>query len=208
MVERANRHRRPCALVTDIDTRFLEAMKLPNVEVRRHNIASDPLPEGVFDLVHARLVLLHLPERGRVLDRLVKALKLGGWLVDEEFDSLSMPADPAVSPGEVRLKMRAAMGRLVAERGVDARFGRTLFGRLRARGLVEVGAEACAFMWQGRSAGARLWRANFEQLSGDMIDKGYITKEELEKDLARLEDMDFLTPSPIMWTARGRLPPA
>lgn len=51
-------------LVTDIDTRFLDTLSLPNVEVRRHNIVADPMPEGAFDLVHARLVLSHLPRAG------------------------------------------------------------------------------------------------------------------------------------------------
>jgi len=193
-------------LVTDIDTRFLETLNLPNIEVRRHNIASDPLPEGAFDLVHARLVLMHLPERERVLARLVAALKPEGWLVDEEFDALSMPADPGVNPREVFLKTHAAMDRLLTGRGADPRFGRTLFTRLGAHGLVDVAAEARAFMWQGRSVGSKLWRANFEQLREDLIGAGYVTKEELEQDLARLEDPDFLTPSPVMWTAWGRHP--
>jgi SAM-dependent methyltransferase len=123
-------------LVTDIDTRFLETLNVPNIEVRRHNIASDPLPEGAFDLVHASLVLIHLPELERVLARLVGVLKPEGWLVDEEFDALSMPADPGVNPREVFLKTRAAMERLLTGRGADPCFGRTLFTRLGATGLL------------------------------------------------------------------------
>jgi 2-polyprenyl-3-methyl-5-hydroxy-6-metoxy-1,4-benzoquinol methylase len=41
-------------LATDIDTRYLESLQRPNLEARRHNIAVDPLPEGEFDLIHAR----------------------------------------------------------------------------------------------------------------------------------------------------------
>src|SRR5882724_8873761 len=48
-------------LVTDLDPRFLEKLEASNLEVRRHNIVSDPLPEATFDLIHARLVLIHLP---------------------------------------------------------------------------------------------------------------------------------------------------
>jgi trans-aconitate methyltransferase len=80
--------------------------------VRLHNIVTDPLPEASFDLIHARLVLVHLPEREKVLARLMAALKPGGWLVDEEFDS-SMSPDPAVNPAEVRSKTFLAMGRIV-----------------------------------------------------------------------------------------------
>jgi len=48
------------------------------MEIRRHNIVSDPLPDAAFDLIHARLVLIHIPEREKVLARLVAALKPGG----------------------------------------------------------------------------------------------------------------------------------
>src|ERR1700737_4409193 len=50
-------------LVTDIDPRFLESLHLPNTEISRHNIATDPLAQAAFDLVHARLVLVHVVER-------------------------------------------------------------------------------------------------------------------------------------------------
>src|SRR2546429_2803316 len=53
-------------LATDIDPRFLETLKVPNLEVRRHDIVSDPLPEETFDLIHARLVLVHLPQWQKV----------------------------------------------------------------------------------------------------------------------------------------------
>jgi hypothetical protein len=39
-----------------------------------------------------------------------------------------------------------------------------------------------------------------------MIDAGYITEEEFDQDIARLNDPGFLMPSPIMWTAWGRRP--
>src|SRR5258708_22948748 len=39
-------------LATDINTRFLDALDLPNLEVRLHNIVTDELPVNSFDLVH------------------------------------------------------------------------------------------------------------------------------------------------------------
>jgi SAM-dependent methyltransferase len=195
-------------LVTDLDPRFLEAAKLPNVEVRRHNIVTDPLPEGAFDLVHSRLVLLHLPERDKALRRMIAALKPGGWLVDEEFDSASLLADPVANPAEVLPKTQLALMRVVEDRGVERRCGRLVLGRLRAHGLVATGAEARIFMWQSGSAGTSLMGANFQQLRADMIKAGYITEDEFEQDLAHLQASDFLTLSPIMWTAWGRRPQA
>jgi SAM-dependent methyltransferase len=194
-------------LVTDIDTRFLESLEIPNLEVRRHDIINDPLPEATFDLVHSRLVLLHLPEREKALARMVAALKPGGWLVDEEFDASSMPPNAVVNPGEVLLKALIGTRRVMQDKGADDRtFARQLFSRLRAHGLVEVAAEASIFMWNSGSPGVSLLRANFEQLRSNMIDAGYITEEEFNHDIARLDDPNFMMPSPIMWTVWGRRP--
>jgi hypothetical protein len=96
------------------------------------------------------------------------------------------------------------MMRLVEDRGVERRYGRQLLGRLRAQGLVAVGAEGRVLMWQAGTAGTSLMRANYLQLRADMIDAGYINEEEFVEDLTRLEAADFLTLSPIMWTAWGR----
>jgi SAM-dependent methyltransferase len=191
-------------VVTDIDTRFLESLKLPNLEVWRHNIVSDPLPETAFDLVHARLVLVHIQDKEKVLAKLIAALKPGGWLVSEEFDSDSAPPDPAVSPSEVLLKTHVAMARLMADRGFQRRYGRLLFGRFRANGLVSVGAEARLFMVRSGSPGSSLVRANYQQLREAMINANYITAPEFEQDLARLDDPNFMMPSSIMWAAWGQ----
>src|SRR5882724_9938718 len=91
-------------VATDIDPRFLKALNHPLVEVWQHNIVSDPLPEAAFDLVHARLVLIHVPQREEVLRRMIRALKPGGWLLSEEFDSASLIPDPGVNPGETLLQ--------------------------------------------------------------------------------------------------------
>jgi SAM-dependent methyltransferase len=190
-------------LATDIDPRFLETLKHPNIEILRHNIASDPLPEVAFDLVHARLVLLHIPQREQALERMIAALKPGGWLVAEEYDSASMPPDPAVSPGEVLLKTHVAMMRIFEEAGVNRYYGRQLFARLRAHGLTRVAAEARGFMFERGSPGASMLRTNYHQLRAAMIDGHYITQRQFDEDLARLDEPDFIMPSGILWSAWG-----
>jgi len=71
---------------------------------------------------------------------------------------------------------------------------------------VSVGAEARAFMWQQGSPGAALLRATYEQLRGAMIDGKYITPQQFEEDVARLDDPDFLMPSATLWSGWGRRP--
>ena len=193
-------------LATDIDTRFLDALARPILEIRRHDIASDPLPEGAFDLIHTRLVLVHLPNRDAALSRLVAALKPGGWLVVEEFGAPAMLPEPALDPAEVPLKAQQLLVQVVAARGVDAHYGRAVAGRLQACGLVNIGAEGHVFRITGGSAGAPVVRAGIEQLREAILAIGRITEQEFNADLARLADPAQAWPSQLLWATWGQRP--
>jgi SAM-dependent methyltransferase len=192
-------------VVTDIDPRFLESLNLPNTEVLRHNIVTDPLPEAAYDLVHARLVLTHIPQREAVLARLAASLKPGGWLIDEEID-ISIIPDPASFPGEVHSKTFDAMLQVMKQSGVDHRFGRRLFHLLRGLGLLNVAAEGRTSAWTGGSAGVSILRANYEQLRDGILRTGFVTEQEFERDLLQLNDPSFMMASPVLWSAWGQRP--
>src|SRR5262245_13869653 len=66
-------------VATDLNPRFLNALDYPNLEVRQHNIVEDELESEAFDFVHTRAVLTFIGERSTALDRIVSALKPGGW---------------------------------------------------------------------------------------------------------------------------------
>src|SRR5262249_34886433 len=119
-----------CVVATDIDTRFLEALDYPNLEVRRHDIVTDELEEGAVDLVQARAVLIHLAEPKRALRRMVAGLKSGGWLLVEEGDSTSVApqTDANTREGRLLLRLRDAMFATYAAAGVDWHYGRRLYG--------------------------------------------------------------------------------
>ncbi len=70
----------------DIDTRFIDHLASDTVDVRCLDIRSHDLPPGEFDLVHARLVLVHLSDRRDILHKLVQTLRPGGWIVIEDYE--------------------------------------------------------------------------------------------------------------------------
>jgi SAM-dependent methyltransferase len=192
-------------LATDIDTRFLDSLHLANLEVRRHDIATEPLPTGAFDLVHARLVLQHVPARDVALARLASSLKAGGWLVIEDFDARrALCCEPELDPAEVPLKTHAILARLTAAHGVDRAYGRRLPARMRALGLTDIDAEGRTFRWVGGSPGAAVVKAGLEQLRGPILATGEVTEADFEADLARLDDPTFACPSPTLWAVWGR----
>ena len=87
-------------VATDVDTRYLSRLELPNLEVIEHNILEDPidvLRPGSFDLVCSRLMLFHLKGRQeQAIRQMAACLRPGGWLLDEDADwGTATPVDPA-----------------------------------------------------------------------------------------------------------------
>ena len=73
-------------LAVDLDPKFLSETERPNVPVVRTDIRAAQLPHESFDVVHARYVLIHLPDCEVALTKMFDSLKPGGWLVLEEPD--------------------------------------------------------------------------------------------------------------------------
>jgi len=197
-------------LVTDIEPRFIGGCRgLVNVEVRRHDIGIDPLPESAFGLIHARLVLMHVPQRHRALERIVQALAPGGWIVIEDFDPRLLDRTiPAADEAEAARysKMASSFWRLMDERGFDAEWSRGLYRRLKTVGLIEVGMEGHLAVREGGGLGTGLDAANFAHMRREAVARGLTTGVEIDAVLACLAKPDFAIFSPVMFTAWGRRP--
>lgn len=194
-------------LATDINTRFLDALDLPNLEVRRHDIVHDDLPEGEFDLVHARLLLTHLAERDTALQRMVKALKPGGWLLVEEMDCLTWTPDPSGDPAAVALFLKgtSVIDQIMSSAGVDLYYGRRLFGEVRTRGLIDLGAEGRVLMIHGGTPNAQELRLTAEQLlSRGTTSAELLSEQERSEYLALLERPDFVWMGQMIMAVWGR----
>jgi SAM-dependent methyltransferase len=192
-------------VATDLETRWLEPMAGPNCEVRRHDVTADPVEESSYDLVHARLVLMHLPARDAVVAKLAAALRPGGWLVLEDYDLLTIDAShpPHAEWGTVS---RASRGLLDAV-GADTAYGRKLVDVLRARGLVDINAEGILHLQ--RAPDAAEWLAPLlEQLRDPMIASGAATAADLDEVHRELDDgqSPLSVFTPLLVSACGRRP--
>ncbi|GAB2831396.1 class I SAM-dependent methyltransferase [Streptomyces daliensis] len=194
--------------VTDIEPRWMESGPQPqNLRLLRHDVAHDPLPEGEFDLVHARLVLVHVPERRQALSRLVRALRPGGRLVLEEFDCGWVPVlaapDPAAKDLFERVHARILM--LLEASGGDPLWGRKVVQAMADGGLEHMSATVFAQAWPGKSAGIDLHRANAEQLMDDLLASG-LSEREFHAFLDLLQDPALVVNSYPLLSAAGRRP--
>ena len=199
-------------LATDIDPRFMlqdGSANPANMEVRVHDIVTDSLPEGVYDLIHARLVLIWLPTRLSVLDKLVKALRPGGWLLIEDYDTRLVPPELAAPDATVAAKfakMKDALLELMTRRGLGHTYARELHHRLRERGLVLVESHGAIATFAGGSPGADLQQANFHQVHKAAIEAGLVSEAEFEEVMVLLCDPQFTAFTPTMFSAMGRKP--
>ncbi|NUP19258.1 MAG: methyltransferase domain-containing protein [Streptomyces sp.] len=194
--------------VTDLEPRWAATRtRPPQVRLLRHDIVRAPLPGSGYDLVHARLVLLHLPERLSVLRRLVSALRPGGWLVLEEFDCGWTPvlAAPDEETARVFERVHATLLGLLEQAGADPLWGRRVFGAMRAAGLTDLAATVYAEAWPGGGAGIALHRHNADQVEGGLAAAG-ITGRELARFRAALADPVFVVNSYPLVSVRGRRP--
>jgi SAM-dependent methyltransferase len=154
----------PAGRVTavDLDPRFLAEIDAPSLVVRRMDVTREDPPVGAFDLVHARHLLMHLPERHEVLGRLVRSLAPGGWLLVEEADAFPL-AGLAAGGGDA-----GAWDWYVdalSQGGADSQWGRHLPGLLDAAGLVDVAAEADVPLCRGGSPTAEMVRLSVMQVA-------------------------------------------
>jgi ubiquinone/menaquinone biosynthesis C-methylase UbiE len=203
-------------LVTDIDTRFLDSLHdLSNVEVLKHDITKDELPTSRFDLAHARLVLIHLPEREKALARLVSSLKPGGNILIEDFDigpvrdALGSDYHPkkGVPPKmstSVIEKMIRARGEVLTAHGADLTYARRLFHMLRSHGLNDVGMEGFSTTYRGGSKGSVLEKANSLQSRDEILASGMLTDVEFEEALKLMDDPEWVRFAPFMVSVWGR----
>lgn len=191
-------------VATDIDTAWMPS-DAP-YDVLRHDVGADA-PPGEFDLIHARLVLTHVPQRAEALAAMVGALKPGGWLVLEDADPALQPLicpDEFGPAQELANRLRRGFRSLMAERGAELAFGRTLPRLLREAGLVDVQADA--FFPITSPACTTLEIATVQQIRERLVAAGLATKEEIVEHLENVASgkLDLAT-APLIsaWGRRG-----
>jgi SAM-dependent methyltransferase len=196
-------------VATDLKTTFLGtlAREYACAQVLCHDVVADELETDAFDLIHARLLLEHLPDRDLALKRLVAALAPGGVLVLEDFDWRSLAPRPG--PGaEVFERVCAALRQMMEANGYTPWYGRRLPGVLTDAGLERVGAEGRVLVGVPGTAAAAWWPLNFESVRGELLERSGITAVELDEMIARCAGPEFTWLYPVLVAAWGWRPEA
>jgi SAM-dependent methyltransferase len=168
---------------TDLEVDRLSAVAGDNLTVLQHDVVTDVLPRNAYDLVHARLVLIHIPERLAVLDKLVRSLRPGGVLLLDEFDCppLHVVAAPSEEDAELITRARGALLGLLERAGADLVWGTRIHGALIRAGLSDVRATRSTEEWKGGSPGCRLVLTGVQQAAAKILAAKLLTEAELER---------------------------
>jgi SAM-dependent methyltransferase len=189
----------------------IEPSRIPpaaNVSVLRHDVRVDPPPGGLFDVIHARLVLLHLPERKHVLRRLIRSLAPGGWLVIEEFDCstpLRVLTTPTDAAGKLFQQVVDGILTILQARGADLMWAQNVHAEMAFAGLADIDTMTYSESWVGGTPNAGLHAINSRQLEPELLAAG-IDAEELHTFRELSRDPRFAALSYQVVSTRGRQP--
>lgn len=186
----------------DLDTRFLDEIREPNLKVQRVDIAEGPVPGDGYDLVHTRAVLIHVPARELVIKSLLAALRPGGWLLVEEADDFPVSAlTSGVYPEAWQWFVKAAN-----EAGVGVTWARRLPSILGALELADVGVACEVPIYRGGSPTAEFFRLTWAQARERALALG-APADLLDQVNAVLGDPGHWFPACAMVSAWGCRPP-
>jgi ubiquinone/menaquinone biosynthesis C-methylase UbiE len=174
-------------VAVDLDTRFIANINLPNVDVIKEDIQNLSLDDRSFDLIHARYVLIHIPNFRLALTKMLQLLKPNGWLVLEEPD---FSAARAIAGQEIEAvnRVNQSILQMFENRGMDYAFGVKLPAILQEFDLQLLSVETDAHLANGGSDMANMMKMSALQLAEKYVSTGKSTHEDIKKYCLFAED--------------------
>ena len=168
-------------IALDLSTKFLTAQRPAHIEVQQGDIRTAAFLPGSFDLVHARYVLIHLPDYEIALSRMLAALKPGGWIVLEEPDFSAARGIVGTAAQLAAMEhINQAIHHMYESRGMDYALGLTLLPLLQARGLLDLSMENDAPVSAGGSGLAKMMAMSAQQLREKYLATGVVSEADLQ----------------------------
>ena len=183
----------PSGKVVALDTnpRFLRGSGSSTIEIVQGDICDTDLPLAMFDLVHARYVMIHIADYRKAFERMLRCVKPGGWVVIEEPD---FEAARAVTvPDEARtsfVRVTDAIERMFTSLGMDHALGAKLPDLFRRQDLSQLTVEHEGHLSAGGDTIAQLMKLSAEQLREKYVATGLVTEADIEQYCRLADDPD------------------
>jgi ubiquinone/menaquinone biosynthesis C-methylase UbiE len=180
---------------------------LTNVEIMEADARRTGLPVSSFDLVHARTLLINVPDPDSVVAEMARLVKPGGWVVGMEPDGAGRVYHP---PNPVMDRLHEIFTAIYRQDGADPFIGRRLPELFREAGLTDVGVEARADVYPPGHSRRTIRPDLVRSMRAKIVERGIAGEEEL-RDLDRaareyLEDSCTLVLPHLFFLTWGRKP--
>ena len=186
---------------------FAAERGLANVEVIQADAHRTSFPSASYDLVHARTLLINIPDPAAVVAEMVRLTRPGGWMAVLEPDgggSICHPAHPAWD----RLTQIFRSAQEVD--GADTFIGRRVPELFRQAGLIDIGVEAKADIYPAGNSRRTILADLVRSMRPKIVAAAIASERELDEvDHAvreHLSDPRTLMMPNLLFLAWGRKP--
>jgi SAM-dependent methyltransferase len=195
------------AHAVQLATAFAVDHHLSSVEVRLGTARDTGLPRASFDVAHARLVLVNVPEPERIVAEMVALVRPGGVVALHEADWMAHFCEPP-SPAWSRLML--VMDAHARAQGIDLYIGRRVPALLRAAGLVDIQAHPVIHVYPPGHSRRPIFLRFVLNMREQILAQGLLSAAEMD-DLtaslqAHLDDPETLVVSHLFFQVWGRRP--
>ena len=154
-----------------------------------------------------RLVLVNVPKPELIVREVVSLVKPGGWVASFEADLEARVIDP---PAPEYARLRAVYEAHARSRGIDLHIGRRTHRLFRDAGLTDIHVDLAVHVHPVGHSRRAIFRDFVNNVRDGLIDGGFISRDDLERDLAlfeeKLADDKVLITSVLHFLLRGRVP--
>ncbi len=163
---------------------FIAKHNLRNVEVLHGDAKVTGLPRASFDLVHARLVLVNVPEPQCVVEEMMALARPGGIVASHEADWGAFLCNPP-SPAWDRLS--EAFEAYSMNNGIDLFVGRKTHQMFRAAGLIDIQVNPVIHVYPPGNNRRNILCDFLENVRDRILAERLITEAEFHERLAELK---------------------
>lgn len=185
-------------LAADLETEWLEPLQSETIEVRQGDVTAMELPPDTFDLVLARMLLLHLPDPAQACRQLVAAAAPGSTVIIQDADFTTVALQDAT---EAEAEGLEVMTKTMGAGGVHLALGPQLSDLLRAAGADVRDVESEPSPSRGGEPAALITAITLERFRPRAVIAG-ASSSAIDVAIATLNGSERSFTGPTQWTAR------
>jgi ubiquinone/menaquinone biosynthesis C-methylase UbiE len=192
---------------TELARAFVRERQLANVEVVQGDARSTGFPRESFDLVHARLVLVNVPDPEQIVREMLALVRPGGTVASHEADYSTHRCEPSHPAWERLFSIYQAYSQ---RNGVDLFVGRRTPSLLRAAGLVDIHIRPLIHVYPSGHSRRSIFLDFIQNVRAQLLADSLVEESELDALIHSLQEHlarpDVVVVSHLFFQVWGRKP--